>query len=218
VAARSTWRCTRRPAAGSSAPDSRATRPAVGTTASLQIAAAGSSSSAKLTYSATGLAIASGTGLISGTPTTVGTCHVTATATDDTDVAGSTTFTWTVNPAGVGTRTGAGQKFGNPGFESGNATWSASSGVIGQYGSRGEPPPSGTWDAWLDGYGSSHTDSLSQPVTIPTGRKATLSFYLQKTLALSSLAGQTVTIAFTGAEDQSLQTSFVLDDTTLTVS
>ncbi len=232
----------------------------VGTAASLQITATDSSSSAKLTYGATGLppglTIASGTGLISGTPTTAGTYHVTATATDDTNATGSATFTWTVNPAGGGTCTSPGQKLGNPGFESGNTVWSASSGVIGQYASQGEAPHSGTWDAWLDGYGSSHTDTLSQSVTIPSGCKATLSFYLhvdtaettrstaydtltikasgttlatysnldaatgysQKTFDVSSLAGQTVTFTFTGTEDQSLQTSFVIDDTALMLS
>ena len=35
---------------------------------------------------------------------------------------------------------------------------------------------------------------------------------------VSSLAGQTVTLTFTGTEDTSLQTSFVVDDTALTVS
>ncbi|MEU1629770.1 putative Ig domain-containing protein [Streptomyces sp. NPDC020096] len=232
----------------------------VGTAAGLQIVATDSSSSAKLTYSATGLppglTIAPGTGLISGTPTTPGTYHATATATDDTNATGSTTFTWTVNPAGGGNCSSTGQKLGNPGFESGSTVWSSSSGVIGQYASQGEPPHSGTWDAWLDGYGSSHTDTLSQSVTIPSGCKATLSFYLhvdtaettrstaydtltikangttlatysnldattgysQKTFDISSLAGQTVTVAFTGTEDQSLQTSFVIDDTALTLS
>ena len=32
-----------------------------------------------------------------------------------------------------------------------------------------EPPHSGTWDAWLDGYGTTHTDTLSQAVTLPSG-------------------------------------------------
>jgi hypothetical protein len=41
-----------------------------------------------------------------------------------------------------------------------------------------EPPHGGSWDAWLDGYGSTHTDSLSQQVTISaTATTATLSFW-----------------------------------------
>lgn len=42
--------------------------------------------------------------------------------------------------------------------------------------------------------------------------------YSQKTFSLAAFAGQTVTIRFTGVEDSSLQTSFVIDDTGLAVS
>jgi aminopeptidase S len=42
--------------------------------------------------------------------------------------------------------------------------------------------------------------------------------YSQKTFNLSAFAGQTVTLKFNGVEDVSLQTSFVVDDTALTVS
>ncbi|WP_354637308.1 M4 family metallopeptidase [Kitasatospora camelliae] len=42
--------------------------------------------------------------------------------------------------------------------------------------------------------------------------------YTQRTLDLSSYVGQTVTLTFTGTEDSSLKTSFVLDDVTLDVS
>jgi hypothetical protein len=227
----------------------------VGTPVSLQISATDSGGAA-LTYSATGLpaglTINASTGLISGTPTTAQTTTATVTATDTTGATGSASFTWT-----VGTSTGcSGQKLANPGFESGNVSWTATSGVIGQYGSSGQPTHSGTWDAWLDGYGSTHTDSLSQAVGIPAGCHATLSLWLhidtaetttstaydkltvaagsttlatfsnlnkasgytQRSYDLSAFAGQTVTITFTGTEDSSLQTSFVLDDTAVTLS
>jgi hypothetical protein len=229
----------------------------VGTAKSLQITATDSASGQTLTYSATGLpaglTISSSTGLISGTPTTAGTYNTTVTARDTTGAQGTASFTWTISGTGGGCT--AGQKLGNPGFESGNTVWSSTSGVIGQYGSQ-EPTHSGTWDAWLDGYGSSHTDTLSQSVTIPSGCSATLSFYLHidssetttstaydkltvkigsTTLAtysnlnkasgyslrsfdVSSFAGQTVTVLFSGVEDSSLQTSFVIDDTALNVS
>ncbi len=60
------------------------------------------------------------------------------------------------------------QLLGNPGFETGSASpWSASSGVVTNNSS--EPPHSGSYDAWLDGYGTTHTDTLSQAVTLPTG-------------------------------------------------
>lgn len=44
--------------------------------------------------------------------------------------------------------------------------------------SSSEPPHSGSWDAWLDGYGTTTTDTLSQRVTIPAGCRASLNFYL----------------------------------------
>jgi hypothetical protein len=72
----------------------------------------------------------------------------------------------------------AAQLLGNPGFETGTASpWTASSGVISD--SSSEPPHAGSWDAWLDGYGTTTTDTLSQPVTLPSGCASyTLSFYL----------------------------------------
>ncbi|MEU6603324.1 hypothetical protein [Streptomyces flaveolus] len=42
--------------------------------------------------------------------------------------------------------------------------------------------------------------------------------YSLKTFDLSAFAGQTVTLKFSGVEDTSLQTSFVVDDTALTTS
>ena len=42
--------------------------------------------------------------------------------------------------------------------------------------------------------------------------------YAQKTFDLSSFAGQTVTVKFSGVEDSSQQTSFVVDDTAVTTS
>jgi hypothetical protein len=68
---------------------------------------------------------------------------------------------------------------GDPGFESGGTSspWAATSGVFNN--SSSEPPHSGSWDAWLDGYSSAHTDTLSQSVTIPSGcNTSTLSFWL----------------------------------------
>ena len=42
--------------------------------------------------------------------------------------------------------------------------------------------------------------------------------YTQHSYSLSAYAGQTVTLKFTGTEDSSLQTSFVIDDTAVNVS
>jgi serine protease len=228
-----------------------------GTPVSLQVHATDSASGQTLTYSATGLpaglSVNSSTGLISGTPTTAGTSSVTVTAKDTTNASGSASFTWTINSSGGCT---ASQLLRNPGFESGNTIWSSTPAVIGQNGPF-EPAHSGTWDAWLDGYGTTHTDTLSQSVTIPAAcTGTTFSFWLhidtaettsttafdkltvtangttiatfsnlnhatgyrQHSYSLGSLAGQTVTLKFTGTEDSSLQTSFVVDDTAVNTS
>jgi Zn-dependent metalloprotease len=194
----------------------------------------------------------SSSGTVSGTPTTAGTYNATVTATAASGGSGSATFTFTISGGGGGC---SGQKLGNPGFETGTAApWSASAGVIDN--SASQAAHAGAWKAWLDGYGTTHTDTLSQSVAIPAGCGATLTFYLhidsaetttsvqydkltvkagsttlatysnlnkasgysQKSFNVSSFAGQTVTISFTGTEDSSLQTSFVIDDTALTLS
>ena len=152
----------------------------------------------------------------------------------------------------------SGNLLANPGFESGAVSWSATSGVITS--SSGAPARSGSWKAWLDGYGTTHTDTLSQSVTIPSASSATLSFYLYvssdetttttaydrltvqvisggvtstlgtfsnlnegssyvlRSFNMSSYVGKSVTVKFTGTEDSSLATSFVIDDTSLTTS
>ncbi len=84
----------------------------------------------------------------------------------------STTVTLTVTN---GTIT---QLLGNPGFETGTASpWTATAGVVDS--STGEAAHSGSWKAWLNGYGTTHTDSILQTVTIPsTATSATLAFWL----------------------------------------
>ncbi|MFJ1529240.1 M1 family aminopeptidase [Streptomyces mirabilis] len=144
----------------------------------------------------------------------------------------------------------------NGGFESGTSPWTQSSSTVITSRS-GQSAHGGTSFAWLNGVGSTHTDTLSQSVTIPSGcSSATLTFwlhidtaettsstaydkltakigsttlatysnlnkatgYVQKSFDVSAFAGQTVSLAFTGTEDSSLQTSFVLDDIALDTS
>ncbi|MFE4968509.1 M4 family metallopeptidase [Streptomyces sp. NPDC056660] len=228
----------------------------VGTAVSLQVSAS-STNSGSLTYAATGLptglSISSSTGAITGTPTTAGTYSTTVTVTDSTGATGTASFTWTVSSSGGGGSCTATQLLGNAGFESGNTTWTATSGVITN--DTDQAAHAGSYKAWLDGYGSTHTDTLSQSVTIPSGcTSTTFTFYLhidtaetttstqydkltvaagsttlatysnlnaasgyvQKSFSLGSFAGSTVTLKFTGVEDSSLQTSFVVDDTAVT--
>lgn len=64
----------------------------------------------------------------------------------------------------------------NPGFELGAVNWAATPGVIDNTGPLAR---SGSWKAWLDGYGSVHTDTCEQEVNIPSAATAaTLSFWL----------------------------------------
>ena len=226
----------------------------VGTATTLDVTASGGT--APYTWTATGLpaglSISSSTGKIAGTPTTAGSSSVTVTATDAAGATGTTSFTWTINPA-AGC---AGQKVLNPDFESGQASWTATTGVIGQHGTR-QPARSGTWAAWLAGNGVARTETLSQSVTIPAGCTTyTLSFwlhvdtaettifsrndrltvtlgsstmaeysnlnrgsgYVQRKFNVASFAGTTVTFKFSATENSSRQTSFVVDDTAITVS
>ncbi|MCA1734162.1 MAG: S8 family peptidase, partial [Acidobacteria bacterium] len=70
------------------------------------------------------------------------------------------------------------QLLANPGFESGNVSWVADSGVITNSTSR--PARSGSWKAWFNGYGSSNTDYLYQTVSIPSNATAaTFSFWIR---------------------------------------
>lgn len=70
------------------------------------------------------------------------------------------------------------QLVSNGGFESGATVWSASSGVINS--DAIQAARTGSWKAWLNGYGTAHTDTLSQPVSIPsTATSASLSFWLK---------------------------------------
>ncbi|MDH6580379.1 putative Ig domain-containing protein [Kitasatospora sp. MAP5-34] len=173
----------------------------VGTGASLQISASDSASGQALSYAAsglpTGLSISPSTGLISGTPTAAGSFTASVTATDTTNASGSTTFSWTVNPAS-GSCSPA-QLLGNGGFETGSAApWTATSGVINSD-TTSEPAHSGSYDAWLDGYGSAHTDTLSQAVTIPAGCKASFTYWLHiDTAKTGTTASDKLTVTANG--------------------
>ncbi|WP_327307831.1 M1 family aminopeptidase [Streptomyces sp. NBC_01298] len=148
------------------------------------------------------------------------------------------------------------QVVANGGFEGGASPWTQSqTGLITNR--TGQSAHGGTYFAWLNGVGSTHTDTLSQSVTIPSGcSSASLTFwmhvdtaetttstkydkltakigtttlatysnldkntgYVQKSFDVSAFAGQTVSLAFTGTEDSSLKTNFVLDDIALDTS
>lgn len=100
--------------------------------------------------------------------------ELTATAHDAAGNRGTTTVTFTVaNPFE--------QLLLNPGFEEGATAWVA------------DPPENlqqsaqartGAWQVWLNGWGTTHVDRLSQVVTIPAGTtQAALTFWLHITTA-----------------------------------
>ncbi|MGD0703122.1 MAG: putative Ig domain-containing protein [Trebonia sp.] len=174
----------------------------VGTAASLQITATDSASGQTLTYSATGLptglSISSSSGLISGTPSAAGSYSVAVTAKDTTGASGSASFTWTISSSGT-TCTSTANVVGNPNFASGSTDWTASSGVIGEWASDGQPPISGSnYDAWLDGYAAPHTDTLSQSVTLPSGCSGTLEVWLHIDSAQTSGTNGSFTVSVAG--------------------
>jgi hypothetical protein len=89
----------------------------------------------------------------------------------------SSAVSFSVNNSGGGT---AVQRIVNGGFESGAASWTATAGVITS--GSGAAAHGGSWKAWLNGYGSAHTDTVYQSVTIPAAAtQATLSFWLDVT-------------------------------------
>lgn len=193
-----------------------------------------------------------------GASTPVGTYNVVVSGTGGGQTH-SVTINLTVSTGGSSTQ----QLLGNPGFENGSsspAPWTVTAGVIDN--TSFEAPHTGSWKAWLNGYGSAHTDSLLQTVSIPsTAASASLSFwrhidtaettttkandtmkvqvrnssdavlatlatysnlnaapgYTQVVFDVTAYKGQTIQIYLVGIENQTLKTSFVVDDFALNV-
>ncbi|MGW2111719.1 M28 family peptidase, partial [Streptomyces sp. NPDC001948] len=105
--------------------------------------------------------------------------------------AAAGTYTLTVTGTGTATHTttyslvvGGGstcqarQVVANGGFEDGVTPWTQTDGVINNRTSE-EPAHSGSYTAWLGGWGSTHSDTVSQSLTVPAGCSTyKLSFYL----------------------------------------
>jgi serine protease len=222
----------------------------IGGTQQFTASVTGTSNTA-VTWTATGGTVST-SGLYTA-PSTTGTYTVKATSAADTTKSASATVTVT--------SAAPRQLMLNTGFESGSASWTATAGVIAANGTA-EPAHGGTYDAWLCGYGRTHTDYVYQSVAIPsTITKATLTYWLhidtaettttaandtfkaqvrnssgtvlatlsslsnlnkatgytQYTFDLSAYKGQTIRLYFTGTENSSKQTSFVLDDVNLNI-
>jgi hypothetical protein len=128
---------------------------------------------------------------------TTGTTSVTITGTSGT-LSHTTSISLTIAASGGGAQ----QLIVNGGFEAATASpWVLTAGVLNT--SSAEPPHSGVKDAWLDGYGTTHTDTADQTVTIPsTATSANLTFWLH-----IDTAETTTTTAFDTLKIQVLNSS-----------
>ncbi len=147
--------------------------PVNGFTGSVSLSASGLPSGVTASFNPASTTSTSVLTLTASATATTGAATVTITGTSG-SLTHTTTIALTINSSA------AQQLLGNPGFENGSANtapWTLTAGVINN--SASEPPHSGAWDAWLDGYGTNHTDTATQTVTIPsTATTATLSFWL----------------------------------------
>ncbi|PTL78734.1 S8 family serine peptidase [Vitiosangium sp. GDMCC 1.1324] len=122
------------------------------------------------------------------------------------NVGTSSTVSVTVNNA-TGSCSTTEQLLANAGFESGNVSWTASTSVIDGTTS-GSAARTGSYKAWLDGYGSSHTDTIYQQVTIPsTACSASFSFWVKVTTSeTEAVAYDTLTVQVQNSSGTALAT------------
>jgi Zn-dependent metalloprotease len=233
----------------------------VGSTQSVLLSASGLPAGATATFNPPVVA-AGGTSLLTlrtSAATPVG--RSTIIVTGQGSAAHSAAMSFAVTPVIGGVCPSPGQKLGNPGFESGAVPWGTTPNVIGAFPE--QAPHGGTRVAWLNGYGISHIDTLSQTVSLPAAcTNYVLSFWLHistaelaagpasdtltlqvlsvsgsvlatlatysnlnptagyalKSFSLAAFAGRTIQLRFAGIENSARETSFVLDDTAVTVS
>jgi hypothetical protein len=169
--------------------------PSGGFTGSVSLSASGLPSGVTATFGTNPTTSTSVVTFTASASATTGTATVTITGTSGT-LTHTTTISLTINSSA------AQQLIVNGGFETGTATpWTLTAGVLNN--SASEPPHTGSWDAWLDGYGTTHTDTATQTVTIPsTATTATLTFWLH-----IDTAETTTTTAFDVLSIQVLNTS-----------
>ena len=165
---------------GSAATDTITISPQNGFTGSVGLSASGLPSGVTASFNPASTTGSSTLTLTASSAAVTGPATVTVTGTSG-SLTHTTTISLTVNASG-GTAT---ELITNGSFESGATGWTASSGVIGN--ATGESAHTGSNFAWLDGYGTATTDTLTQSVTIPsTASTATFSFWLHVDTAETS--------------------------------
>ncbi len=169
--------------------------PSGGFTGSVSLSASGLPSGVTASFGTNPTTSTSVLTLTASSTATTGAATVTITGTSGT-LSHTTTISLTVNSSA------AQNLIVNGGFETGSASpWTLTAGVLNN--SSAEPAHTGAWDAWLDGYGTTHTDSATQTVTIPsTATTANLVFWLH-----IDTAETTTTTAFDTLQVQVLNSS-----------
>ncbi|MGW1427818.1 M28 family peptidase [Streptomyces sp. NPDC002431] len=161
---------------GASVTATVSTATTAGSAQSVQLTASGAPSGVTVSFAPASVQSGSSSTMTvaAGAQATAGTYTLTVTGT------GKATHTTTYSlVVGGGGSCQPKQVVGNGGFESGTAPWSQSDGVINNRTSE-KPAHTGAYQAWLGGWGSTHSDTLSQSVTIPSGCSAyKLSLYLR---------------------------------------
>ena len=219
----------------------------VGRTVRLQLAARDSGSRA-LTYRAgglpAGLSINAASGLISGRPTRAGSSWVTVTATDAGAAVNSVTFTWTIAAACNGNQfTNSGFEAGRTGwtmstnrvYRSGAAHRGTHLTRLDGYGhthtdrvTRVVSVPAGcraTLRYYLKVSTADRTRTAHDKLTLAVNGTAVAVFsnlsskrYVLRTLDATRYAGRRITITWTGRENSSHATAFLIDDVTFSLS
>lgn len=169
-------------------PVSGSVQPGSSVTATVSTATtSGSAQSVRLTASGTPAGVT-----VSFSPTSVQSGSSATMTVSASAQAAAGTYTLTVTGTGTATHTttyslvvgGDGncrprQAVSNGGFENGTSPWTQTSGVINNRTSE-KPAHSGSYQAWFGGWGSTHSDTATQSLTVPAGCSTyRLSFYLR---------------------------------------
>ncbi|HEX2686262.1 MAG TPA: M4 family metallopeptidase [Kofleriaceae bacterium] len=165
--------------------------PSGGFTGSVTLAASGLPTGATAAFSPNPTTGTSTLTVTTATTTPTGSFTITITGT-----SGTLSHTTTVTLVVTGTGGCGVNLLLNPGFETVGANWTATAGVLGN---AGQTTHTGTQIAWLDGYGTTHTDTLSQSVT-STCPVTQLCFWLRITTAETTTTTQfdKLTVQFRG--------------------